>query len=62
MSGVESHLQSHIGFSMNVGLTAAQLSQLGEVLAQRGQPEAARRVQAALDRQLANARTTAPSR
>jgi 4-carboxymuconolactone decarboxylase len=60
MPGVESQLQSHIAFSMNVGLTAAQLRQLGEVLAQRGQPEAARRVQAALDRQLA--RANAPAR
>lgn len=60
--GVESQLQSHIGFSMNVGLTAAQLRQLGEVLGQRGQPEAARRVQAALDRQLASGRTTTPAR
>ncbi|MDP3619772.1 MAG: carboxymuconolactone decarboxylase family protein [Ramlibacter sp.] len=49
MPGVESQLRSHIGFSMNVGLTATQLRQLGEVLAQRGQPEAARRVQAAIE-------------
>ena len=28
MPGVESQLQSHIGFSMNVGLTAAQLRQV----------------------------------
>lgn len=62
MPGVESQLESHIRFSMNVGLTAAQLRQLGEVLGQRGQPEAARRVHAALDRQLASARTNAPGR
>ena len=31
--GVESQLQSHIGISMNVGLTATQLRQAGEVLA-----------------------------
>ncbi|MES2787015.1 MAG: carboxymuconolactone decarboxylase family protein [Pseudomonadota bacterium] len=48
MPGVESQLRSHIGFSMNVGLSPAQLRQLAEVLAQRGQPEAARRVQAAI--------------
>lgn len=62
MTGVESQLQSHIQFSMNVGLTAAQLRQLGEVLGQRGQPAAARRVQAAVDRQIANARANAPAR
>jgi hypothetical protein len=47
---------------MNVGLTPAQLRQLGEVLGQRGQPDAARRVQAAIDRQLARAGTNAPGR
>jgi 4-carboxymuconolactone decarboxylase len=62
MPGVESQLQSHIQFSMNVGLTPAQLRQLGEVLGQRGQPDAARRVQAAIDRQLAKAGTNAPGR
>jgi 4-carboxymuconolactone decarboxylase len=62
MPGVESQLQSHVQFSMNVGLTPAQMRQLGEVLGQRGQPEAARRVQAAIDRQLANSRTNAPAR
>jgi 4-carboxymuconolactone decarboxylase len=48
MSGVESQLQAHIRFSMNVGLTVAQLRQVAEVLAERGQPEAARRTQVAL--------------
>jgi hypothetical protein len=33
---------------MNVGLTAAQLRQLADVLAQRGQPEAAARARAAI--------------
>ena len=41
---------------MNVGLTAAQLRQLADVLADvladRGQPEPAGRVRAALERQL----------
>jgi 4-carboxymuconolactone decarboxylase len=55
MTGVEAQLQSHISISMNVGLTSAQLRNLADVLAQRGQPEAARRVQAALDRHLATA-------
>ena len=48
MPGVESQLQSHVGFSMNVGLTAAQLRQLADVLAQRGHPEAAGRARAAI--------------
>lgn len=48
MPGVESQLQSHVGFSMNVGLTAPQLRQLADVLAQRGYPEAAGRARAAI--------------
>jgi alkylhydroperoxidase/carboxymuconolactone decarboxylase family protein YurZ len=57
MPGAEPQLESHIRISMNVGLTAAQLRQLADVLAQRGQPEAARRAQAALDKQLAQPAT-----
>ncbi|TWO72883.1 carboxymuconolactone decarboxylase family protein [Caenimonas sedimenti] len=53
MTGVESQLQSHIRISMNVGLTAAQLRELAEVLARAGQPEAAGRTRAALDKHLA---------
>ena len=34
--GVESQLQSHVRISMNVGLTASQLSQVARVLAQSG--------------------------
>lgn len=48
MPGVESQLQSHVGFSMNIGLTAEQLRQLAGVLAQRGYPEAAGRALAAI--------------
>jgi 4-carboxymuconolactone decarboxylase len=48
MPGVESQLRSHIGFSMNVGLTAPQLLQLADVLAQRGHPEAAGRARAVI--------------
>jgi 4-carboxymuconolactone decarboxylase len=51
--GVESQLQSHIRISMNVGLSAAQLRQLAQVLAQRGQAEAATRVRVMVDKQLA---------
>jgi 4-carboxymuconolactone decarboxylase len=53
LSGVESQLQSHIAVSMNVGLTAAQLRQVADVLAERGQPEAARRTRAAIQQVLA---------
>jgi alkylhydroperoxidase/carboxymuconolactone decarboxylase family protein YurZ len=48
LPGVESQLQSHVGFSMNVGLTAPQLRQLADGLAQRGHPEAAGRARAAI--------------
>ena len=53
LPGVESQLQSHIGFSMNVGLTAAQLRQVADVLAEGGHPDPARRTRAALERHLA---------
>jgi 4-carboxymuconolactone decarboxylase len=46
-------LQSHIAVSMNVGLTASQLRQLADVLAERGQPEAAKRTRAAIQQVLA---------
>jgi 4-carboxymuconolactone decarboxylase len=48
LPGVESQLQSHIRFSLNVGLTAAQLRQLADGLAQRGHPEAAERARTAI--------------
>jgi alkylhydroperoxidase/carboxymuconolactone decarboxylase family protein YurZ len=50
MTGVESQLQSHIGISVNVGLTAVQLRSVADVLGERGQPEAAARVRAALEK------------
>jgi alkylhydroperoxidase/carboxymuconolactone decarboxylase family protein YurZ len=50
MTGVESQLQSHIGISMNVGLTAVQLRSVADVLGERGQSEAAARVRAALEK------------
>lgn len=53
--GVESQLQSHMRISMNVGLSADQLRHLGDVLAQRGHSDAARRAREALDSQLAEA-------
>lgn len=48
MPGVESQLQSHVAFSMNVGLTAPQLRQLADGLAQGGYPDAATRARAAI--------------
>jgi len=48
MTGVESQLRAHVAFSMNIGLTAEQLRQLADVLAQRGFPEAAGRARAAI--------------
>jgi alkylhydroperoxidase/carboxymuconolactone decarboxylase family protein YurZ len=53
MPGVESQLLSHIAVSMNVGLTAPQLRQLADGLADAGQAEAAQRTQAALEKHLA---------
>jgi len=52
LPGVESQLLSHIAVSMNVGLTAAQLRQVADVLAEVGQVDAATRTRAALDRHL----------
>jgi 4-carboxymuconolactone decarboxylase len=49
MTGVDSQLQSHIRISKNVGLTAAQLRSVADVLAQRGQPQAAQRVRSAVE-------------
>jgi 4-carboxymuconolactone decarboxylase len=51
MPGVESQLESHIRISMNVGLTASQLSNLAKVLADQGQAEASHRVRVAIEKQ-----------
>lgn len=53
LPGAESQLQSHMGISLNVGLTASQLRQLAQVLADRVDASHARRAREALDRQLA---------
>ena len=53
LPGVESQLQAHIGFSMNVGLTVVQMRQVADVLAAAGQADAAARSRAALARHLA---------
>ena len=54
LMGVESQLQSHVRISMNVGLSAQQLRQLGSVLADRVDAESAKRVRDALERHLAS--------
>ncbi len=51
--GVEAQLRSHMRASMRVGLTAAQLRQLVQVLAERGNRQAAERADAALKQALA---------
>lgn len=48
MPGVEAQLRSHMRASQRVGLTAAQLRQLTQVLAERGDAAAAQRASAAL--------------
>lgn len=53
--GVEAQLRSHMRASMRVGLTAAQLRQLAEVLAERGDAQAAQRAREALTQALAAA-------
>ena len=53
LPGTEAQLQSHMRVSMNVGLTANQLRQVTQVLADRVEAESARRAREALARQLA---------
>jgi quercetin dioxygenase-like cupin family protein/alkylhydroperoxidase/carboxymuconolactone decarboxylase family protein YurZ len=51
--GVEPQLRSHMAASMRVGLTAEQLRRLTELLAERGEPDAARRAADALAQAIA---------
>lgn len=53
--GVEAQLRSHMRASMRVGLSAAQLRQLTQVLAERGDASAAQRANEALTQALAPA-------
>lgn len=53
LQGAESQLQSHMGISMNVGLTASQLTEVAQVLADKVDAEPAKRAREALVRQLA---------
>ena len=55
MPGVEAQLGSHMRASMRVGLSAAQLRQLAQVLAERGDAAAAKRANEALTQALAAA-------
>ncbi|MCP1444873.1 alkylhydroperoxidase/carboxymuconolactone decarboxylase family protein YurZ [Pseudomonas sp. GGS8] len=50
--GVEPQLRSHMAASMRVGLSAAQLRQLIQVLADHGDADAAQRAREALDKHL----------
>lgn len=51
--GAEPQLRSHMAASMRVGLTASQLRQLIQVLAECGDADASKRAQQALDKHLA---------
>jgi alkylhydroperoxidase/carboxymuconolactone decarboxylase family protein YurZ len=53
LQGVDSQLQGHVSISMNIGITAAQLSQLAQVLAEQVDAGAGSRVREALERHLA---------
>jgi len=53
LPGVESQLQAHIRISMNVGLSAAQLRNVADGLAQSRLTEAASRLRTALDKHTA---------
>ncbi len=55
LPGAEAQLQSHMGMSMNTGLSAGQLRQLVDALSERVDAEAARRAREALARHLATA-------
>jgi 4-carboxymuconolactone decarboxylase len=54
LPGADAQLQAHMGFSMNVGITAGQLNQLTQVLAMKVDGQAAARARDALARQLAS--------
>lgn len=56
LEGVDAQLQAHVRISMNVGLTAGQMSQLAEVLDKRVDAKSATRAREALARHLATAK------
>jgi len=49
MEGVEPQLKSHLGISINIGLTADQLSELVPFFSEQQQPGWADRLKAALN-------------
>lgn len=49
LPGLESQLQSHMRFSMNVGLSSSQMLQLTQLLSEQVSTEAGKRAQEALD-------------
>lgn len=53
LPGAEPQVQAHLRISMNVGITASQLRQLVQVLADRVDADASRRAREALERQIA---------
>ncbi|HQQ70862.1 MAG TPA: carboxymuconolactone decarboxylase family protein [Alicycliphilus sp.] len=57
LPGAESQLQAHMRISMNVGITAGQLRQLTQVLAESVDADTARRAREALERHLATLAT-----
>jgi 4-carboxymuconolactone decarboxylase len=57
LQGTDSQLESHVGISMNTGLTVGQLNQLTQVLADRVDADTARRAREALARHLAKKTT-----
>ncbi len=54
MTGVESQLLSHIRASMNIGMTANQLRQIGQLLTDRVGADSGQRARAALQQHLAS--------
>jgi 4-carboxymuconolactone decarboxylase len=56
MPGVEAQLRSHMSASLRVGLTAARLQQVTQLLAERTSHESAERARAALAQALAAAK------
>jgi alkylhydroperoxidase/carboxymuconolactone decarboxylase family protein YurZ len=52
MSGVEPQLQAHVRLSMNIGVSAEQLRQVVQILADTVGPDASQRAQAALQAHL----------
>jgi len=60
LPGAGSQLQAHMRISMNVGLTAGQLRQLTQVLAERVDAESGRRASEALVRHLATLTAAKP--